>query len=80
MNTYEIGSKIEVHTNFDYETNCAICAKPLGKNFFEVRTGDLNELITAAEYNARANRNDFVATLPIGSTCKNLVAKESVIA
>jgi hypothetical protein len=74
MSKYELGDTIEVHANFDYETNCALCAKPLGSNFIELTTGDRNELITPAEYNARAMRNEFVATLPIGSTCVKRVA------
>jgi hypothetical protein len=80
MTKYELGDKIELHANFNYETNCALCAKPLGSKFVELCTGDLNELITPAEYNARAMRNEFVATLPIGSTCVKRVAASAVSA
>lgn len=79
MSKYQLGDKVETHANFDYETNCALCAKPLGDNFIELSVGDNNELITEAEYNARAMRNEFVATLPIGSTCVKRVATNAVI-
>lgn len=80
MANYELGSKIQVHANFDYESNCALCAKPLGQNFAEVTVDENNRVISANDYSTIANNGGFVATLPIGSTCVNQVVKEGVAA
>lgn len=70
MNTiYQVGDKLAVNANHNYEDNCCLCAKPLGNSHFEVLAGDLNEIITTEEYNRRANTGDFYQTLPVGSTC-----------
>jgi hypothetical protein len=69
MSKFQIGEKVEFHTNHNYETNCAICAKPLGANFKEILIGDGNILLTADQYEESSVNGGFVYTAPIGSSC-----------
>jgi len=75
---FTIGSEIPQHANFNFDSNCILCAKPLGKKFSEVMVDDRNNLITAAQYDDLYNQGAFVTTVPVGSTCINKIAKEAV--
>lgn len=63
------GDKIQINENHDFETNCAICAKPLNDNARFVLVGDGNVLLTAKEYSEIVDRGGFAAGSPIGSSC-----------
>ena len=80
MTTYKIGSVIKFHEAFDYETNCALCAKSLGDNFSEISLADGNVIVSTAEYNELATAGKFVFTAPIGSSCVKRIAPEAVAA
>jgi hypothetical protein len=78
MSKYQVGNTIEFHNNFDYESNCAVCAKPLGKSFKEILLADGNLLINGSEYDAISERGGFVFTAPIGNTCVSQFPLEAV--
>lgn len=69
MTKITAGTRVEIHAAYNYESNCAICAKPLGVNPKELRLGDGDVLLTASEYAKRADRNEFVSTVVIGNSC-----------
>lgn len=72
------GTKIEFHSNHDYETNCAVCARPLGDNASELLLADGNVLVTAAEYDALAENGGFVFTATIGNSCLKKFASDVI--
>lgn len=81
---YELGSKVEIHDGYDYETNCVLCAKALGKNHAEIFLTQTNELITAADYDAAWERDEmggeYCHVALVGSTCITKFAKQAVSA
>jgi hypothetical protein len=72
------GDKVTINADHDYESNCAICAKPLNDNARWIFLGDGNILLTADEYSAIINRGGFAAGSPIGSSCVKAFDKEVV--
>jgi hypothetical protein len=78
MSKYQVGNTIEFHSNFDYDSNCAVCAKPLGKNHKDILLADGNVLVNVSDYAAISKRGGFVFTAPIGSTCVNNFPVEAV--
>lgn len=79
MATYTLGSKVEIHNDYDYENNCVVCAKKLGKSHAQVFLTQSNELISESEYEAAWNRDEnygeFCHIALVGSTCVNKFEK-----
>lgn len=79
MSKYTLGSKIEIHDNYNYETNCVLCGKTLGKNQLNIFLTELNEVISEGDYNAAWERDEmggeYCHIALVGSTCINKFEK-----